>query len=1164
MSPAMAYGVPSGGSVTRGTMQSLASRLLLCAVVSVLWVACGSDDRVCTPGEALGCTCTNGAPGQQVCNSEGTSLKQCICDPVEPDGGPTDTGIGKPPTPLDTKIHDEDDGVLADEVTADETGEDEASYGETYDAEVGPWDGDMDAGGDGWLDSDADADAHVAEDGDADSPLDADIDALPPEDIPALTPCGTNLDCNDDNVCTNDICIVSNGLCFYDATFTDGLKCDSDGDGCTMDDKCDAGICAPGKQANCWDMGDACNAGVCVSDGPKAYHCEPTPANEGFPCDDQSVCTLSDTCQAGVCTGPPLGCNEDADPCTKAICHPDVGCDQLALADGAPCDDGQVCTTDGKCVVGQCASDPVSCEGDGDPCTLDVCQTGVGCVHLPKENGAWCDDEDVCSIDDSCQGGLCEAGGALDCTGDDPCETGACNALAGGCVYTAVVGCGVELAPCFPENDDKAPCTEGVCDPATSACVPCLTAADCPAAGLTCQDHQCMAATPCDDDEACADGVCDVGAGVCLDCLSSEDCDDGWSCVEGSCNDPAVGCETDEDCLGGWFCTDGQACRPTVCDDPTCAGLWHFDCAANGSQYIPPVLSCDDGNLCTSDFCLDAQGCVQIATDGACDDGDLCTADDACSGGSCAGTLTVFCEDGDLCNGTETCNPLTATCQDGQPVGCDDLDACNGLETCDAATGGCLDGAPVSCDDGDLCDGDETCDPVTGECLSGIPVVCDDLDPCNGVETCEAASGTCAAGTPIACDDGDPCNGLEVCDGEGICADGEAVICDDGNPCNGVETCGSETGACAAGTPVVCADEDLCDGTETCDQATGTCVEGPPLDCDDEDTCTDDYCTPEFGCSHVFKQVCNDGLCDDVTCADGLPCTSDACDPATGDCVLGPVDCDDLDPCTTDVCDGNAVEGEDPCLHVLDDPACTVCVSDEDCVDEDACTLDACDFVTGTCDLGTPNDCSDGNPCSADLCDPVAGCSWEIIKPCPGLACQFDFECDDETNCTTDTCTIAPGALTGDCSNVPLECDDGVACNIGVCDPDQGDGGKCVFSEVDCDDQDLCTLDACDALTGVCEHTAAWCDDGEDCTHDYCLPASGCAHDVITLCGASCVNAAACNDGEGCTIDACDGAVCAYGPADCDDANPCTHDSCVPGAGCVQTPMSDCGPAASE
>src|SRR3989442_15591424 len=49
-----------------------------------------------------------------------------------------------------------------------------------------------------------------------------------------------------------------------------------------------------------------------------------------------------------------------------------------------------------------------------------------------------------------------------------------------------------------------------------------------------------------------------------------------------------------------------------------------------------------------------------------------------------------------------------------------------------------------------------------------------------------------------------------------------------------------------------------------------------------------------------------DDLCSGVTCIDGNPCTSDACDPATGKCVFTPtpgVTCDDGNACTTqDVC----------------------------------------------------------------------------------------------------------------------------------------------------------------------------------------------------------------------------------------------------------------------
>ena len=68
-------------------------------------------------------------------------------------------------------------------------------------------------------------------------------------------------------------------------------------------------------------------------------------------------------------------------------------------------------------------------------------------------------------------------------------------------------------------------------------------------------------------------------------------------------------------------------------------------------------------------------------------------------------------------------------------------------------------------------------------------------------------------------------------------------------------------------------------------------------------------------------KVCEGGVCvesspacADKTCDDGNPCTTDSCDPATGECLVAQADgtCDDGNPCTlNDTCaKGECVGGE--------------------------------------------------------------------------------------------------------------------------------------------------------------------------------------------------------------------------------------------------------------
>ena len=84
-------------------MQNLSSLPLKGVLLSALLIGCGADNRACTPGAAVGCTCSDSHLAHQVCNSAGTALGQCACDADA--GAPTDAIV--PPdaqAPMDASI----------------------------------------------------------------------------------------------------------------------------------------------------------------------------------------------------------------------------------------------------------------------------------------------------------------------------------------------------------------------------------------------------------------------------------------------------------------------------------------------------------------------------------------------------------------------------------------------------------------------------------------------------------------------------------------------------------------------------------------------------------------------------------------------------------------------------------------------------------------------------------------------------------------------------------------------------------------------------------------------------------------------------------------------------------------------------------------------------
>src|SRR5262245_6277689 len=183
------------------------------------------------------------------------------------------------------------------------------------------------------------------------------------------------------------------------------------------------------------------------------------------------------------------------------------------------------------------------------------------------------------------------------------------------------------------------------------------------------------------------------------------------------------------------------------------------------------------------------------------------------------------------------------------------------------------------------------------------------------------------------CDDGNTLAGdccSPACQFEAPASPCATNVCLDGMACDGAGVCGGGTpnmGPCDDGN--ACTTGDVCVG--------GTCVGGAAPDCNDNNPCTSDACDPASGCVNAPNAL---------PCDDGNACTTgDTC--AGGGCVPGPAtNCDDGNPCTTDACD--------PML------GCTNTANTDRCNDGDSCTVnDAC--ANGTCS-GAPLVCPTATP----------------------------------------------------------------------------------------------------------------------------------------------------------------------------------------------------------
>lgn len=407
------------------------------------------------------------------------------------------------------------------------------------------------------------------------------------------------------------------------------------------------------------------------------------------------------------------------------------------------------------------------------------------------------------------------------------------------------------------------------------------------------------------------DSDCVLPSGTVLSVCSFLRCNADRICVI-SRRPLAECCESDRECDDVDFCTldfcsEGRVCSnlrftpPGVtccssdseCDDhDRCNGA--ETCEAGRCVNGTP-LDCGDSNRCTTDACDARAGCLHANNTDPCDDGDFCTDGDRCGGGACVGGAPRSCDDANQCT-SDRCDASARACVNS-PVSaccssdpdCNDRDLCNGTERC--VGNRCVAGTPAGIEDHDLCTAD-SCNSGDGR-VSHVPIPVDDRDPCT-IDACDSVRGV--THVPVSVDDGDVCT-RDSCD---ILTGGVRHVpitgcchrdteCSDGDACNGMETCVANR--CAAGPPVIVNDNNACT-TDTCNPSTGE-ISHLPISTDDNDVCTADSCNPSTGVSHIS-----------INADDGNDCTEDHCDRLTGpwNILRNGADCSEGDSCDIATC----------------------------------------------------------------------------------------------------------------------------------------------------------------------------------------------------------------------------------------------------------------------
>ncbi len=405
---------------------------------------------------------------------------------------------------------------------------------------------------------------------------------------------GAAPECADSIACTVDSCDSAQGC----AHTPDDTLCEDDGIECTVE-RCDpsAGCQRERRHAAC-DDGIACTDDVCDPDAPGGCRHDPIGSRCGV-----AVCDPTLGCVGTECVGD--------DDCVPGPCESEAHCEagaclRTTLSDGTSCDDGNPCTQTSACMGGACRGiERTACPGQ--PCV--VCNPlGGGCdgSRVAPVTTA-CDDGDMCTHNDSCDGsGSCAAPIVTACGGSTMCTLVACNPSTGLCEASELSGScndgnactngdfcsgGVCVgATAIDCSDDGNPCTSEMCDPASGACVHPPVGP-----GISCEGRDlCTINTTCQPD-----GSCGGGAPRCPD--------DPSPCIQAVCNPSSALC--------GTLFPEGALCLNGACSGGECACRAGFqDCNDDGS------CECDR----SSHFCDSAGQCQPYRTCGACATGEAC------------------------------------------------------------------------------------------------------------------------------------------------------------------------------------------------------------------------------------------------------------------------------------------------------------------------------------------------------------------------------------------------------------------------------------------------------------------------------------------------------------------------------------------------------------
>jgi hypothetical protein len=887
--------------------------------------------------------------------------------------------------------------------------------------------------------------------------------------------CETTLDCQEwattknlDNKCQKAICDVQKGICV--AKITSSTECDQE-------------VCEKHCQPS-----NSCEFTKCINNGEKSI-CRKTPVI----CDDKKACTVdscdttlgcvfkyvvSDLCKTGAQCSKTSDCKDYQDrenleaQCLKAVCDPVLGAcvkvpiDKTCKHKRRDCKID--CVKNDACDVAQCVADEsgdnLTCQhiqkscDDGIQCTVDSCDTVLGCVNTYKADDINCPKEGQCSRDSDCL------------------QWGFTQKLSKQCLKAV---CDKTLGACKSVPKEKQCTTSDDCNATCQPANPCETAS-CklnPNGNYVCQ----RVTRNCDDSDKCTLDTCNIANGKCLHTpISSPECS---TIITNKCT-------VKSDCAAWGVSQKLGKCQVAVCDKTT------FTCVSKKSKKAScnttQCPNCVARNLCEKAKCVqDTTGAFNcVYKQKSCDDGKLCTVDRCDLNVGCVNTYVpsskcpkgLFCKTNDNCVNYAIRHNLQDKCK---------------IAVCDQTLGRCVSQKS----------NDKTC-VLSTDCVNCKPKNACEIAKCtknnDGSVSCVRVQNKC--------DDGKVCT-VDSCDGTtGKCVNTYTVSaqcpptgqCQKNIDCkqwaltNNVDTacltpiCDSKTGSCSTipngykcskkTCKKACQPSDACQQS-SCSYDTNTkklACEYTRKVCNDNNKCTVDSCDTTLGCVFKFDKTIKG--CDSKTPA--CKSKSDCVDWATKNNLSG--------NCQEAVCDSTTKT----CKSILiNNPQCNPWLKKckKQCVAANACESASClvDAVTKKFDcVKKALTCNDNNPCTTDVCDTVKGCinTYVTSQTCQQY-CKLNSDCasygvkkNASLKCkipycdtTTTSCKLKDDTSNTSCKPITTECNlickAKNACDSVKCVRQPGTNKfDCVHKGITCNDGKSCTVDTCDSKKG-CVYT---------------------------------------------------------------------------------------------